>query len=362
MKGIKLIGLMAVLFSSCHPNSKSNSNDLQLQNRNGNSIASTSLINGKGVAAAAFDKVNNRLYFSEMMGNQLKYIDFANSTTNNLNIGVDENERFSTGVKSVDESNIITRMAFANDGVGYALTNDAKSFMRFTTNESSTITNLGEIRDSKRNTSVSIHNQCTSWGGDMIGDIYGNLFLISMRNNVFKINIAKLEAEYIGTITNLPATFTTNGAVADDDGNIILSSATISDSYFKVNPSTWVATAIKGGNEMYSVSDMANGNLVYQRKSSSTTELVTLNNEVSIFPNPAINKNVNVSFNKLKSGNYTINVADINGKSVLTKQVNINGSTLEKMILPTKANSGVYMLRVIDSNGKTVYTNKVVVD
>ena len=151
---------------------------------------------------------------------QLKYIDFANSTTNNLNIGVDENERFSTGVKSVDESNIITRMAFANDGVGYALTNDAKSFMRFTTNESSTITNLGEIRDSKRNTSVSIHNQCTSWGGDMIGDIYGNLFLISMRNNVFKINIAKLEAEYIGTITNLPATFTTNGAVADDDGNM----------------------------------------------------------------------------------------------------------------------------------------------
>ncbi len=324
-------------------------------------INNNNFISGKGVAAAAYDKVNNRLYFSEMLGNDLKFIDLNNSQVNELTVGVNLNSNYSTGNKSPDESNVITRMAFSKSGIGYALTNDANTLIQFNTNANASVINLGAIRDSRKNNTISIHTQCTSWGGDLIGDDYGNLYLISMRNNVFKINISKMEAEFIGAISNLPATFTTNGAAADDEGNILLSSAVVSDSYFRVNPSTLEASVIKAGKEMYSVSDLANGNLVFQRKPSASTEILIAENAVMVYPNPVVNKNININFSKLQSGNYVIEVADINGKLVKNKNININGSTSEKISLDKNA-SGIYLVRVVNANGKTVFTNKVVIE
>ena len=341
----------------------SNSTKQNIQLRSNNSTANSSnFISGRGVAAAAFDALHNRLYFSEMYGNDLKYIDLNNSTSTDLSVAINSNINYSTGAKNYDESNIITRMAFSKDGSGYALTNDANMFIKFTTDANPQVFQLGALKDSKKNNSISIHNQCTSWGGDLVGDDYGNLYLISMRNNVFKINIGKLEAEFVGVISGLPASFTTNGAAADDDGNIILSSASVSDSYFRVNPSTLVASSIKGGAEMYSVSDLANSNLIYQRKSSTVNNnFITLEDNVSVYPNPVTNNKFTVNFKNVNPGNYTMELADINGKVILNKNVNINGVSNEKLAL-NNSTVGVYLLRLIDVNGKTSYTKKIVVE
>ena len=341
----------------------SNSTKQNIQLRSNNSTANSSnFISGRGVAAAAFDALHNRLYFSEMYGNDLKYIDLNNSTSTDLSVAINSNINYSTGAKNYDESNIITRMVFSKDGTGYALTNDANMFIKFTTDANPQVFQLGALKDSKKNNSISIHNQCTSWGGDLVGDDYGNLYLISMRNNVFKINIGKLEAEFVGVISGLPASFTTNGAAADDGGNIILSSASVSDSYFRVNPSTLVASSIKGGTEMYSVSDLANSNLIYQRKSSTVNNnFITLEDNVSVYPNPVTNNKFTVNFNNVNPGNYTMELADINGKVILNKNVNINGVSNEKLAL-NNSTVGVYLLRLIDVNGKTSYTKKIVVE
>ena len=341
----------------------SNSTKQNIQLRSNNSTANSSnFISGRGVAAAAFDALHNRLYFSEMYGNDLKYIDLNNSTSTDLSVAINSNINYSTGAKNYDESNIITRMVFSKDGTGYALTNDANMFIKFTTDANPQVFQLGALKDSKKNNSISIHNQCTSWGGDLVGDDYGNLYLISMRNNVFKINIGKLEAEFVGVISGLPASFTTNGAAADDNGNIILSSASVSDSYFRVNPSTLVASSIKGGAEMYSVSDLANSNLIYQRKSSTVNNnFITLEDNVSVYPNPVTNNKFTVNFKNVNPGNYTMELADINGKVILNKNVNINGVSNEKLAL-NNSTVGVYLLRLIDVNGKTSYTKKIVVE
>ncbi len=340
---------------------KTTNQDLQLRNADGFGVNSDAFITGRGVAAAAYDKVTNRLYFSEMYGNTLKFVDIASASTGSLVVGQNNDSRFSTGTKLYDESNVITRMAFSNEGVGYALTNDGNNLIKFTTGANPTITNLGSLRDSRNNKDVSIHTQCTSWGGDMIGDIYGNLYVITMRNYVFKISVAKMEAELIGTIKNLPATFTTNGAAADEDGNIILSSASNADSYFKVNPSTLEATIIKGGKEMYNVSDLANSNLVYQSRGANTNNTLTgLNSEVGVYPNPTINKNFNVDLSKLIVGNYSLTLTDVNGKVVMTKSVNSNNIT-EKVSMPKTTGSGIYMMKIIDAKGNTVNTSRIVV-
>lgn len=129
---------------------------------------------GTGVAAAAYDALHNRLYFTNMRANDLLYFDFA---ANDLSVVVNNNPAFNTGNK-YDEGNVITRMAFGSDGYGYALTNDGKSFLRFTTDQKPVVTNLGQLIDGKKNGTMSVHSQCSSWGGDMVGDATATCILL----------------------------------------------------------------------------------------------------------------------------------------------------------------------------------------
>ncbi len=327
--------------------------------QSGRIVTSNNRFNGNGVAATAFDKVTNRLYFSEMFGNELKFIDL---TKQEPSITTIHNNAFSTGTKE-GENNVVTRMAFAANGIGYALTNDGKNFLQFTTGNITTIKNLGALKDSKENTTISIHTQCTSWGGDMIGDIYGNLILITMRNYVFKINVNSLEATYIGAIKNLPANFTTNGAVATDDGNILVASANNAEFMYKVNIGTLEAEAITLKGEMYNVSDMANENLVYQSRGVNNTNVMaaSVENGVKIFPNPVTNKQVNLQFTQPLKGNYIVTITDVSGKQVQTTVLSLNGENNRSLNLNKAAGKGMYLIRLVDENGKSVMNQKLMV-
>lgn len=320
-----------------------------------NSVSAT----GQGVAATAYDKATNKLYFSEMFGNELKYIDFNQKEPS---VTVINNSSFNTGTKA-GENNVVTRMAFAANGVGYALTNDGKNFLQFTTNKNASIKNLGALKDSKENTTISIHTQCTSWGGDMVGDIYGNLVLITMRNHIFKINVNSLEATYVGAIKNLPAEFTTNGAVATEDGNLLVASANNATNMYKINMSTLQAEAVFVKGDLYNVSDMGNENLVYQSRGVSNTTVINRNveNRVKVFPNPVTNKQVNLQFAEPLTGNYTVSITDVSGKQVQTNILNLNGEQNRSLSLGKAAGKGIYMIRLLDENGKAVMNQKLLV-
>ncbi|MCZ2224926.1 MAG: T9SS type A sorting domain-containing protein [Chitinophagales bacterium] len=313
-----------------------------------------------GVAAAAYDAKTNRLYFTPMWGTDLRYVDL---NTNEMSVVINNDARFSTG-KRVDESNVITRMVIAANGNGYALTNDGNQLIQFTTDRNPVITNLGALIDSKNNQNISVHAQCTSWGGDLIGDAYGNLYLFTYRNHVFKINPATRIAEHIGVIKNLPANFTTNGAAVDTNGDVFITSAVVNENYYKVNLSTLNATEIiKADNEVvYNTSDLANSNLAYSAAKNVvvSNEVITKNN-ISVYPNPVVNKTFAIQFDKLTTGNYSVEISDVNGRRVITKTVAINGTQNEKINLPRASVSGLYFIKVLNSNGKSVYYDKVVV-
>ncbi|MFZ1264534.1 MAG: hypothetical protein WAT34_13570, partial [Chitinophagaceae bacterium] len=137
---------------------------------------------GTGVAAMAFDKKNNRLYFTPMFIDQLRYLDLKT-----MKVFYVTDQPF-TGMpqKSPDQGNIITRMVMASDGNGYAITNDGMHLTRFTTGKNLKITDLGSLVDDPSNNGVSVHNSCSSFGGDMVADDDGNMYLFSARNHVFK--------------------------------------------------------------------------------------------------------------------------------------------------------------------------------
>lgn len=312
-----------------------------------------------GVAAAAFDFKNNRLYYTTMRGNELVYLD-----VNTHQVIVNSDANFNSGNKFV-EDNIITRMCFAANGYGYAITNNGNQLIQFTTDEKPQIKNLGSLIDGKKNENMSVHNQCTSWGGDVVGDVFGNLYLITMRSNVFKINISTLVTDYIGHIKNLPNNFTTNGAAVDEDGYILLASAANVGAYYKVNISTLESEIVKNDGQVYNSSDLASANLLYQSDvlvDKKVTPEVKGNQLVSIYPNPVVGKRFAVKFEKAELGNYQIQLLDATGKIIQNSNVNVNskGQVINVQI-PNYSLSGVYLLKILTKSKDVIYNDKIVV-
>ena len=323
---------------------------------------------GTGVAAMAFDKKNNRLYYTPMLIDQLRYLDLKTMKVFFVT------DRSFTGKpqKSPDQGNIVTRMVIASDGNGYAMTNDARQLIRFTTGKKMEITDLGSLVDNPANNAASIHSSCSSFGGDMIADDNGNLYVLSARNNVFQVNIETKVATHLGTIKGLPANFTTNGAAVNDDNKIIIGSATQSASYFAFDYKSLEAVPYQIAGTVWQSSDLANSNLLVTNSKKPVSDLaitdlkmapsIVADGKVSIFPNPVTDNQFTVRFNKLEAGNYLLQVTDVTGRQVLQQSISINGDNQSQRInLASSASKGVYLIKIADAQSKIVFNTKIVV-
>ena len=320
-----------------------------------------------GVAAMAYDKKNNRLYYTPMFIDQLRYIDLKT-----MKVYYVTDQAF-TGkpVKSSDQGNIVTRMVIASDGYGYAMTNDATQLIRFTTGKNLSITDLGTIADDQANKGVSIHNSCSSYGGDIIADDAGNLFVFSARNQVFKINLETKVATHLGTISGLPNGFTVNGAAVTNDNKVLVSSAMLASSYFTVDMKSLSATPYTIAGTVWQSSDLANGNLLNTgtQAKGNTVELISRNTEpnsgdgkIAIYPNPVTNNQFAIQFNELEAGQYTIQVTDVMGRQVLQQIVSVAGEKQTQTVrLNASSSKGVYLVKVTDHANRSVYNTKIVV-
>jgi len=320
---------------------------------------------GNGVAAMAFDKKTNRLYYTPMLFDQLRYIDLKT-----MKVYFVMDKAF-TGkpVKNADQGNIVTRMVIASDGFGYALTNDATQLIRFSTGKTLTTEDLGAIVDDPANKGVSIHNSCTSFGGDMIADNEGNLFVISARNQVFKINPANKVATHLGMIDGLPEGFTVNGAAVNEENRIVVSSA-LRTEYFTVNQHDWSAIPYAISNTSWNSSDLANSNLLTTTvKNSNTVDFVSRNpaphsgdGKISLYPNPVSNNQFVMQFSQLKAGNYSLQVTDVMGRSIVLQNISISGDNHAQVVkLDPAAARGIYLIKVTDGGKQEVYSTKIVV-
>jgi hypothetical protein len=313
------------------------------------------------VAASAFDTKNNRLFFTPMHSNELRYFDLNRGTNNVYYV---RNVALKNFAETKGEADVITRMCFGADGYGYALTNDFNHLIRFSSGDKITITDLGSVTDGKNNKDISIRNMCTSWGGDMIADAFGNLYVISMRGNIFKINPRNMVADHIAAIKNLPADYTINGAAVDAQNNLIISCATKTDHYYNVNISTWEATPLANqkDQQVYNASDLASSHIAFENAvKSQEVSSVQGNSVITVFPNPVINRTINVSFDAFAGKDHTVQLVNVNGHVILNKVLNINGKTTSQVILPGNVNSGTYIIKVNDSNGKEQYSGKIIV-
>jgi hypothetical protein len=267
-----------------------------------------------------------------------------------------------------DEGKVITRMVINPDGTGYAISNDANTFIRFTTGKKLEITQLGSLVDDPSNGGVSIHNRCSSWGGDMIADDEGKLYILSARNSVYKIDVETKAAKLLGYIQGLPQDFTTNGAVVTTEGKVLVSSAVNGNAYFLVDPKDWKATQYESKAGIFRSSDLANSNYLQTKpKNLTQSEIITRKDniiaagKIQIYPNPA-NDQFTLQFGKIPIGNYNIEMTNTIGQIVVQRAVNVQSEDqVETIPIKSSFARGVYLVKVSSSNKESVFSQKLVV-
>ena len=329
-------------------------------NMNGN----TSLPFSTGVAAIAYDRKNNRLYFTPMFIDQLRYIDLET-----MKLYYVTGQPFTGHANSTkDDGGVVSRMVIAPDGYGYAVTNDANNFVRFSTGKKFKLEQLGALVDDPGNTGISIHNRCSSWGGDMVADDAGSLYLVSATNSVFKINIDTKVAKWLGPIKGLPQGFTINGVAVTDDGKLLAGSQVYAKGWYLVDPKSWTSAPYNAPKGIYLTSDLANSNFLSTHRSTDIAlieqQQITPSSAVQLYPNPIDvgNNQFKLQFNKLIPGNYTVELTDVSGKLIMTQKINIlNDIQVQTITLKKNTSQGIYLVKVTDINSKSIFTQKLVV-
>lgn len=319
-----------------------------------------------GVAAMAYDKKNNRLYFTPMFIDQLRYVDLKTMKV----FYVTDQPFTKFGSMHNDEGKVISRMVINPDGTGYAISNDASTFIRFTTGKKLEITQLGSLVDDPSNGGVSIHNRCSSWGGDMIADDEGKLYILSARNSVYKVDVETKAAKLLGYIKGLPQDFTTNGAVVTTEGKVLVSSAVNGNAYFLVDPKDWSAIQYESKAGIFRSSDLANSNYLQTKpKNLTQSEIITRKPSINIFsaskiqvyPNPATDQ-FTLQFGKIPTGNYNIEMTNVTGQIVMQRAVNVQSEDqVETISIKSSLARGVYLVKVSSSNKESILSQKLVV-
>lgn len=318
-------------------------------------------------AASAYDARQNRLYFINLFGSELQYIDL---NQRDLKIYHIKNQKVKQFTSEPGEADNITRMAFGSDGYGYALTNNGNHLIRFSTDKNINITDLGGLKDAPHNGDMSVHTQSASWGGDMVADDGGNLYLFTTGAYVFKINPATRVADYLGTIKNLPMPYSVNAAAVDKDGQVVVSSSLDANNYYRVNLSGLKASPVQQTEEkVFNASDFANGNFIacggdhnQPQPAPVVQENKDVNRAVTVYPNPVKDKTIRVYFNNIQQGKSMIVVAEVGGKKLANAEVIVSAKGQYQTVqLPATTTPGIYVVRVINAD-KSVFSQRVMVE
>jgi hypothetical protein len=314
-----------------------------------------------GVAAIAFDQNTNRLFYVSMNDDILRYIDLST-----MIVYADPELSFSKAGNYTFKSNDpVNRLVITPDGYGYTITTDNR-LIRFTTNKPS-ITYMGELKDDPGNKEMSILNTCGNPGGDMVADNAGNLYLITASNRVYKIEIKTRLATYLATIAKLPATFTTNGAAINENGDLLVSSAVYTNASFIVDHKNWQASPSPALQHLYGIADLASSNVLQIKKSNPSVILLGKSllktGNIKVYPNPVLFDEVNIQFNDLPIGTYIIELSDPLGRKVIQQKVKLarQGQT-ELMQIPAITAQAFYYVRVLNEKNALVSSHKLAVE
>jgi hypothetical protein len=149
----------------------------------------------------------------------------------------------------------------------------------------------------------------------------------------------------------------------------MVSSANSTEGFYKFNMKELAAVKIEGSDQ-YTASDLANGNLLYQKEVDAKRSLgvaeilpnAPINTDARVFPNPVTNNEFKVLFDNLGAGQYTIMLTDLSGRAVMNKAVSVAAKLqTETVHITNTLGKGVYLVKVMDAAKRMVFTERIVV-
>ena len=173
----------------------------------------------KFIAAISLN-VDGGIVAMNMLGTKV-YIVHINGTVQTINV---ENAQ-----KTISEQGMFARMGTTPDGSIYALNNAGNQLVKITSDEQ--IEFLGVVKDYAE-IFADDANKLAAFGGDIISDSEGNLYVFTAFGFVVKIDTQTMSAEYVGQINGLPEGYTINGAAVNEDNTIVLASSKGMGIYF----------------------------------------------------------------------------------------------------------------------------------
>ena len=185
----------------------------------------------------------------------------------------------------------------------------------------------------------------------------------------------------MGSIKGLPEGFSTNGAMVEEGSKVIVASSESAIGYYRFDLTTMQAEKVSTTASVFNASDLANERLAFAKNKKNKknaeepkpqlTEDVTkklplqnviVNNGISVYPNPVINGLVKVTFTDQPAGRYSLELIDITGKLIQSKEINVNSSMhIEEVRIPRSVSGGNYLLKINGMNNNVSVANKLVV-
>lgn len=265
-----------------------------------------------------------------------------------------------TAVKTsaCDLTSHITRMTAGIDGHIYALNNAGTQLVRISKeNGMYSVTDLGLVKDASTRPEESLRTVQTGFGGDMIADAQGNLYVLSASGNVFKISVKSLSSEYIGKIAGLPQGYSLNGAAVSADGNVIVGSAK-SEGFYRINIDDLTATA--GKNEVkYPVYDLASAHFLKQ--SGKSVPEATLAG-IEVYPTRITAGELNVRITDSSVTTAVIGLYDSFGTRVMSKTVKNAPRANSHLLNVGKLKQGLYIVTVGGEKGEQLHSVKILIE
>jgi len=168
-------------------------------------------------------------------------------------------------------------------------------------------------------------------------------------------------------IKGLPNNYTTNGIAADENGHLIVGSASSAEGLYQVNLSTLESSRVEGAiNNTDHIADLASPYLVNQTKSSQArvekNVPLIANESVSVYPNPVTDGRFRINFDGLKPGRYEVQLFDWSGKIVSKQSIQIYGKLqTEQVQAKGTVTKGVYLIKLVGKNQRIYYSDKLIV-
>ena len=183
----------------------------------------------------------------------------------------------------------------------------------------------------------------TSTSGD-ISSLGGGQYDLTITDNN---TCTSTESFTVVEPSELTATVTTDDL--NGTASIIVSGGTPDYSYLWSNAETGSSASLGAGTHSVTVTDDNGCETVESGIVISGFEELSASAAVSAFPNPT-NGELNVQFANAVKGVYTIEVTNLVGQTVFTKNVTVSGSSNVRIDLTNETN-GVYFLSIEDEDG-----------